>query len=156
MKKIPERQVKTAISRSPNRGSFMMRLDQMYPIYETDLSVPIKNDELPSLPEFPSAARISEFLEQLEELMGRMNRTSYRPTDPHHRLVGTIPPQTWEDCRETSESKARTHSNDDLIDLLIKLAMERESDMDKYLCKHLRRVTLAERTPGGGLPETAL
>ena len=33
--------------------------------------------------EFLTAACISEFMAQLDELMGRMNHTSYRPTEPH-------------------------------------------------------------------------
>ena len=57
--------------------------------------------------------------------------------------------------RETSESKARTHSYDDLVDLLIELDMERENDshMDKYLRKHLRKETTAEKSPGEMSPQ---
>ena len=147
-KKFLQRQVKTAIRKISNWGDFLKRLEQMYPVYETDMSVHTEIEELPSL---PTAARISEFVAQLEELMGRMNPTSYGPTEPHLWLVGKIPPKTWDECRETSERKARTHSYDDLVDLLIELAMERENDshMDKYLRKHLPRETLAEKNPGG-------
>ena len=35
--------------------------------------------------------------------MGRMNATSYGPTEPHLWLVGKFPPKTWENCRDTSE-----------------------------------------------------
>ena len=75
-----------------------------------------------------------------------MNATSYGPTKPHLWLVGKIPPNTWDDCRETSERKARTHSYDDLVGLLTELAIERENDshFDKYPRKHLRRKTPAE------------
>ena len=47
------------------------------------------------------------------------------------------------------------HSHNDLVDLLIELAMERENDshMDKYLCKHLRRETPDEKAPGGRSPQ---
>ena len=45
----------------------------MYPVHEMDLSVRTEIDELPPLPEFPTAARISKFVAQSEELMGRMN-----------------------------------------------------------------------------------
>ena len=107
----------------------------MYPVYETDLSVRTEIEELPLLPESPTAARIFEFVAHLEELMGRMNPSSYGPTEPHLSLVGGIPTRTWDNCRETSQRKARTHSYDDLVDLLIELAKEREngSHMDKYL-----------------------
>ena len=154
-KKFLQREVKTAIRKSSSWGDFLKRLEQMYPVYETDLSVRTEIEELPPLPEFPTAARISEFLAQLEELMGRMNPCSYGPTKPHLWLVGKIPPRTWENCKETSERKSRTHSYDELVDLLIELAMERENDshMDKYLRKHLRREPPAERPQGGRSPQ---
>ena len=87
--------------------------------------------------------------------MRRMNPSSYGPTEPHLWLVGKIPTRTCENCRETSERKTRTHSYDDLVDLLIELPMGRENDshMDKYLRKHLRRETRAEKAPGGRSPQ---
>ena len=143
--------MKTAIRKSSNLGDFLQRMEQVYLVYKTDLRVQTEIEQLPSLPEFPSPARISEFLAQLEELMGRMNPTSYGPTEPDSWLVGKTPTKTWENCRETSERKPRTNSYDDLMDLLIELAMVRENDshMDKYLRKYLRRETLAEKNPGG-------
>ena len=149
-KKFLQRQVKSAIRKSFCWGDFLKRLEQMYPVYETDLSVRTEIEELPPLLEFPTAARISE-----EELMGRMNPSSYGPTEPHLWLMGKIPPRTWENCKETSERKSRTHSYDELVDLLIKLAMERENDsqMDKYLRKHLRREAPAEKPQGGRSPQ---
>ena len=154
-KKFLQRQLKTASWKSSNWGDFLKRLEQMYPVYETDLSVRTEIEELPPLPEFPAAACISEFVAQLEELMGRMNPSSYGPTEPHLWLVGKIPTRTWDNCREMSERKSGTHSYDDLVDLLIKLAMERENDslMDKYLRKHLRRETPAEKSPGRRSPQ---
>ena len=84
-----------------------------------------------------------------------MNPSSYGPTEPNLWLVGKIPPRTWENCKETSERKSRTHSYYELVDLLIELAMEREnnSHMDKYLRKHLRREAPAEETQEGRSPQ---
>ena len=86
---------------------------------------------------------------QLEELIGRMNPSSYGPTESHLWLVRKIPMRTWDDCGETSERNPRTYSYDDLFDLCIELAMERENDShrDKYLRKHLRRETPAGKSP---------
>ena len=153
-RKFLQRQLKTAIRKNSNWDDFLKRLEQMYPVYETDLTVQTEIEELPPLPKFPKAARISEFVAQLEELMGRKNPTSCGPTEPHLWLLGKIPPKTWENCSETSERKSQTHSYDDLVDLLAQLAMERENDshMDKYLCKHVPRQTPAEKAPGGGSP----
>ena len=124
-KRFLQRQVMTAIRKSFNWGDFLKRLEQMYPVYETDLSVRTEIEDLPPVPELPKAARISEFVGQLEEFMGRMNPSSYGPTEPHLWLVGKIPTWTWGNCRETSERKSRPHFYDDLVDLLIQLAMER-------------------------------
>ena len=70
-----------------------------------------------------------------------MNVGSYGATEPDLWLMSMIPQRTWDDCRSTSERKSRTHSYDELVDLLIELALERENDshMDKFLKKHLGR-----------------
>ena len=93
-KNFLRRQVKTAIRKSSKWGYFLKRLQRMYPVYETDLSVRTEIAALPTLPKFPTAARFSEFVARLEELMERMNPTSYGPTEPHLWLVGKIPPKT--------------------------------------------------------------
>ena len=133
-----QRHVKTAIRKSSSWGDFLKRLEQMYPVYETDLSVRTEIEELPPLPEFPTAARISEFVAQLEELMGRMNPSSYGPTEPHLWLVGKIPPGTWENYKETSEMESRTHSYDELVDLLIERAMGEKTTLTwKNTCANI-------------------
>ena len=79
------------------------------------------------IPQSPSAARISEYVCDLEYLFSRMNVGSYGPTEPHLWLVGKIPLRTWEDCRSTSERKRRIHTYDDLVDLLIEPALQRRN-----------------------------
>ena len=79
--KFLQRQVGTTIRKSSNWGNLLKRLEQMYPVCETDLNVRTEIEELPPLPEFPTAARISEVVAQLKELMGSMNPTSYGPTE---------------------------------------------------------------------------
>ena len=115
----------------------------MYPVHLTDLSVFTEIEELPSIPESLTAAPISEFVAHLEELIGHMNPTSCGLTESHLWLIGKIPPKTWDNCRERSERNPRTHSYDDLVDMLIELAMERENESrrDKYPRQHLRRET---------------
>ena len=105
----------------------------------------------PNSPQLP----VSQTVAQLKELMGRMNPTSYGPKEAHLWLMGNISTKTWENCRETSERKSRTHFYQYLVDLLIELAMEREIDshMDKYLRKHLRRETPAEKALGWRSPQ---
>ena len=44
-KKFLPQQVKTAMRKSSNWGDFLKRLEQMYPVYETDLSVRTEIEE---------------------------------------------------------------------------------------------------------------
>ena len=80
------------------------------------------------LPEFPSAAPVSEYVCDLQYLFSRMNVDCFGATEPHLWLMSKIPRCTWDDCRATSERKSRTHSYVDLVVLLIELTLERESD----------------------------
>ena len=104
------------------------------------------------LPEFPSAARVSEYVCDLEYLFSPMNVGSYEATEPHLWLMSKIPQRTWDDCRATSERKSRTHSYDELVDLLIELALEGENDchMENFLQKHLGRGDTPTPERGGG------
>ena len=106
------------------------------------------------LPEFPSAARVSECVCDLEYLFSRMNVGSHGATEPHLWLMSKTPSRTWGDCRTTSERRCRTHTYDDLVDLLIELALERENDshMEKFLKKHVGRggTPTPERGEGKG------
>ena len=106
------------------------------------------------LPKFPSAARVSEYVCDLEYLFSRMNMGSYGATEHHLWLMSKIPTRTWDDCRTTSETKSPTHTYDDLVDLLIQLALERRNDphMEKFLKKHLGRggTPTTERAEGKG------
>ena len=58
--------------KSSNEGDFQKRLKQMYAVDETDVSVCTEIKEFATFPEFPTAARISEFVVLLEELMGHV------------------------------------------------------------------------------------
>ena len=84
----------------------------------------------------------------------RMNVGSFGATEPNLWLMSKIPSRTWDDCRTTCEKKSRTHTCDDLVDLLIELALERENDshMGKFLKKHLGRggTPTPERGEGKG------
>ena len=104
------------------------------------------------LPEFLSAALVSEYACDLEYLFSREKVGSYGATEPHLWLMSKIPQRTWDDCRATSERKSWTHSYDELVDLLIELALQRENDshMEKFLNKHLGRGGTPTPEPGEG------
>ena len=149
-----QKQVKQIVKTCCTWAEVLLRLEKTFPVYETDLSVRTHIEELPIFPEFPSAARISEYVCDLEYLFSRMNVGSYGATEPHLWLMSKILQRTWDDCRSTSERKSRTHSYDELADLLIELALEgvNDSDMEKFLKKHLGRggTPTPERGEGKG------
>ena len=70
------------------------------------------------LPDFPPAARVSEYVCDLDYRFSRMNVGSFGATEPHLWLMSKISQGTCDDCCATSERKSRTHSYDDLVDLL--------------------------------------
>ena len=149
-KKFLQKQVKQIVKTCSTWAEVLLRLEKTFPVYETDISVRTQIEELPMLPEFPSAARTSEYVCDLEYLFSRMNVGSYGSTEPHLWLMSKISQRTWDDCRSTSERKSRTHSYDELVDLLIELALEGENDshIEKFLKKHLGRG--GTPTPGRG------
>ena len=140
-KRFLQKQVTQIVKTCSTWAEVLQRLEKACAVYETDLSVRTQIEELPMLPEFPSAARVSEYVCDVEYLFSRMNVGSYGPTEPHLWLVSKIPTGTWEHCRSTSERKSRTHTYYVLVDLLIKLALERENDshMERFLKRHLGR-----------------
>ena len=144
-KKYLQKQVKQILKTCDTWAEVLQRLEKTFPVYETDLSIRTHIEKLLMPPEFPSAARVSEYVCDLEHLLSRMNVGSYGPTEPHMWLVSKIPTLSWDDCRTTSDRKSRIHTYDDLVDLLIELALERENDshMQKFLKRHLG---------GGGTP----
>ena len=72
-----QKQVKQIVKTCSTWAEVVERLEKAFPVYETDLSVRTQIEELPMLPEFPSAARISEYVCDLEYLFSRMNVGSY-------------------------------------------------------------------------------
>ena len=67
-KKILQKQVKQIIKTCSTWAEFLQRLEKPFPVYETGLGVRTQIEELPMLPEFPSAARVSEYVWDLEYL----------------------------------------------------------------------------------------
>ena len=140
-RKILQKQVKQIVKTCSTWAEVLQRLEKTFPVYETDLSVRTGIEELPMLPEFLSAARVSEYVCDLEYLFSRMIVGSYGATEPHLWLMSKIPARKWDDCRLTSERKSLTHTYKDLLDLLIKLDLETQNDahVEKFLNKQLGR-----------------
>ena len=61
-KKFLQNQLKQIVKTCSTWAEVLQRLEKTFPVYETDLSVRTQIEELPMLPELPSAARISEYV----------------------------------------------------------------------------------------------
>ena len=59
-KKLLQKQVKQIVKTCSTWAEVLQGLEKTFPVYETDLSVRTQLAELPMLPEFPTAARVSE------------------------------------------------------------------------------------------------
>ena len=81
--KLLQKQVKQIVKTCSTCAEVLQRLEKIFPVYETDLRVRTQIEGLPMLPEFPSAARISEYVCDLEYLFSGMKVGSYGPTEPH-------------------------------------------------------------------------
>ena len=82
-KKFLQKQVKQIVKTCSPWAEVLQRLEKTFPVYKTDLGVRTQIEDLPMLSEFPSAARVSEHLCDLEYLFSRMNASSYGPSEPH-------------------------------------------------------------------------
>ena len=81
-RKFLQKQMKPIVKTCSTWAEVLLRLEKTFPLYETDLSVRTQIEELPMLPEFPSAARISEYVCNLEYLFWRMNGAPTEPMSP--------------------------------------------------------------------------
>ena len=59
-RKFSQKQVRQIVKICSTWVEVFQRLEKTFPVYETDLSVRTRIEELPMLPEFPSAVRVSE------------------------------------------------------------------------------------------------
>ena len=85
-----QQQVKQIVKTCSTWAEVLQRLEKPLPVYETDLSLCTQIEELPMLPEFPSAAQVSEYVCHLQYLFSQMNMSSYRATEPHLWLMSKI------------------------------------------------------------------
>ena len=72
-KEFLQKEVKQIVKTCSTRAEVIQLFEKMFPVYETDLSVHTQIEELPMVPGFFSAARVSEYVCDLEHLFTRMN-----------------------------------------------------------------------------------
>ena len=108
-KKFLQKQVKQIVKTCPRLAEVLQRLKKTFPVCKTDLSVRTQIEELPMLPEFHSAARVSEYVCDLEYLFSRVNVGSYGATEPHLWLMSKTPTRTWELPHYLREEESDPH-----------------------------------------------
>ena len=86
-----QKKVKQIVKTCSTWAEVLQRLEKTFSVYETVQSVRTQKEELPMLPEFPSAARVSEYVCDLEYRFSQMNVRSYGATEPHLWLMSKIP-----------------------------------------------------------------
>ena len=135
-----EKQVRQIVTNSATFADVLVALERQYPTYEINLSIRAEIQSLPVLPNDPKPGRVSELLADLDYWAGRLTPGSYSSDDLLFWLVAKLPRELWDECRSTAERKARSLRYEDLCVLLLKLALEKESD------QHLNNY----RPAGGG------
>ena len=135
-----EKQVKQIMTKSQTFDDVLVALERQYPTYETDLSIRTEIQNLAVLPNNPTPGRVSELLGDLDHWAGRFLPGSYSSNNLLCWLVAKLPRELWDECCSTAECKARALNYEDLCELLLVLALEKESD------QHLN----AYRPGGGG------
>ena len=105
--KYLEKQVKQNVTKSATFADVLIALERQYPPYETDLSIRAEIQNLAVLPNNPKPGRVSELLADLDHLSGRLTPGSYSSDDLLFWLVAKLPPELWDECRSTTERKAR-------------------------------------------------
>ena len=128
------------MTKSATFADVLVALERQYPTYETDLSIRAEIENLAVLPNNPKPARISELLAGWDHWVGQLTPSSYGSDELLFWLVAKLPQELWDECRATSERKARALHYEDVSVLRLELALERESD------QHLN----AYRPGGGG------
>ena len=81
-RKFLQKQVKQIVKTCSTWAEVIQRVEKTFPVYETDLSVRTQIEEVPMLPEIPSAAPVSEYVCDLEYLFSQMNWAPMEPLSP--------------------------------------------------------------------------
>ena len=126
--KYLEKQVKQIVMKSATFADVLVALERQYPTFETDLSIRAGIQILTVLPNDPEPARISELLADLDHWVGQLTPSTCGSDELLFWLVAKLPRELLDECRATTERKARGLNYEDLSVLLLELALEKESD----------------------------
>ena len=106
---------------------FLKQLESAFPHFETNASILGALEKVQKLKELPTPADVRQLLQKLKSPMIQLKIPMYE-TEKLLLLTRKIQKKTCTECRSTVERKAKTHTYQDLADLLEELALERISD----------------------------
>ena len=106
---------------------FLKQLESAFPHFETDASIRGALEKVQKLKELPTPADVLQLLQKLKSLMIQL-KIPMSETEKLLLLTRKIQKKTWTECRSTAERKAKTHTYQDLADLLEEIALGRSSD----------------------------
>ena len=106
------------MTKSATFADELVALERQYPTYASNLSIRAEIQNLSVLPKNPKPARISELLADLDHWVGRLTPGSYGSDELLFWLAAKLPRKLWDECRSTTERKARALNYEDLSVLL--------------------------------------
>ena len=124
------------LSESNTFVEFLSKIEETFPVFETDMHIRQQLLDLSKFKEFPKLDEINQMEARIRKLVARLT-CGYSEYDKLILLRSKIPAKTWSECKDTPARKALTHSYSDLLRLLKALSMERESDQAADRHAHL-------------------
>ena len=115
------------LSESNTFLEFLSKIEETFPVFETDMHIRQQLLDLSTFKEFPTLDEINQMEARIRKLVARLT-CGYSEYDKLILLRSKIPAKTWSECKDTPARKALTHSYSDLLRLLKALSMEREPD----------------------------
>ena len=105
----------------------LKQLESAFPHFQTDASIRGALEKVQKLKELPTPADVRQLQQKLKSRMIQL-KIPMSETEKLLLLTRKMQKKTWTECRSTVERKAKTHTYQDLADLLEELAIERISD----------------------------
>ena len=115
---------------------FLAKIEETFPVCETDMHIRQQLLDLSTFKEFPKLDEINQMEARIRKLVARLT-CGY---SEYHKLIllrCKIPAKTSSECKGTPARKALSHSYSDLLRLPKALSMESESDQAADRHAHL-------------------
>ena len=105
------------LSESNTFVEFLSKIEETFPVFETDMHIRQQLLDLSKFKEFPKLDEINQMEARIRGLVARLT-CGYSEYDKLIVLRSKIPAKTWSECKDTPARKALTHSYFELLRLL--------------------------------------